>query len=277
MMNTDNQPLETIQPLAEPQGPTPDLGREPLTHRNAQYQSQAFEIKLAINPLIAACAPLLMLCTQLREQLTAPDLDQLLTQLSHEVKVFENKSNALGYRSPIILAARYFICALIDETILTSTWGENSAWQQQNLLNTFQRELWGGERFFVILERSAEDPKPHLDLLELGYICLSLGFEGKYHDKPRSHHELGQLIDKLYYLIRDERGEFSKRLLIAPSNPQTPKKSWLHLPPVWVSITVAIIGLVASYLPYHLRLEKLATPVSSAVKHMQFPNQSATR
>ena len=227
---------------------------------------------MAINPLIAACAPLLTITSQLREQLTSPNLQKLHEDLCHEIKAFENKARSLNYRSTVILAARYFLCALIDETILTSTWGEHSAWQKQNLLKTFQRETWGGQRFFVILERSCEDPKPHLDLLELGYLCLSLGYEGKYRNKPRSHYDLSQLIDKLYYLIRDERGEFSKRLLISPTSRPTPQKPFFRLPPLWVAAAIVIVGLTASYLPYRISLYRLATPIHNALTSMQNKN-----
>ncbi|WP_235378984.1 type IVB secretion system protein IcmH/DotU [Candidatus Coxiella mudrowiae] len=61
---------------------------------------------------------------------------------------------------------------------------EDGGWRQIGLLKTFQGEMWDGERFFVILKRSAEELALHLDLLELGYLCLSLGYQGKYDEKP---------------------------------------------------------------------------------------------
>ncbi len=263
----------SIDPTVEREPDSAGLNREPIVEPGSLYQTQAFEVNVAINPLIAAGAPLLTVASQLREQSTAPNLYALHTKLCHEIKAFENKARSLHYHSTIILAARYFLCALIDETILTSTWGENSPWREQNLLRAFQRETWGGERFFVILERISEDPKPHLDLLELGYLCLSLGYEGKYRHKSRGHHELGQLIDKLYYLIRDERGEFSKQLLIAPASKVSHKKSRRPLLSIWLAVGIVVVGLTASYIPYWVHLNKLAKPLYKVLIGVQNKNE----
>src|SRR3990167_7766613 len=184
-----------------------------------------------------------MLTTQLREQLSAPDLNELHTSLRLEIKVFENKAHQLGYLSTTILAARYFLCALIDEIIFTAPWGKDSTWEQKNLLKTFQREKWGGERFFLILERHYNDTKTHLHLLELAYLCLSIGFEGKYRNHPRAYDKLGQFIDRLYLLIRNERGECSKQLFIDSNKTATPKKSLIRLPPVWFTVGITLAGL----------------------------------
>lgn len=249
------------------------LNREPIAEPGSLHKSQAFEIKVATNPLIAASAPLLTIATQLHEQFTTPNLYELHTKLCNEIKAFENKARSLNYRSTVILAARYFLCALIDETILTTTWGENSLWQEKNLLKTFQRETWSGERFFLILERSLEDPKPHLDLLELGYLCLSLGYEGRYRHRTRGHYELGQLIDKIYYLIRDERGEFSKRLLIAPTSKPKAHKSHHRSLPIWLITSIVIVGLGLSYIPYRIHLNNLSKPITETLAGMQSKNE----
>ncbi|WP_264774331.1 type IVB secretion system protein IcmH/DotU [Coxiella burnetii] len=225
-----------------------------------------FDASIAINPLVAACAPLLTIATQLRDQEQSPNLPKLYESLSSEIKLFEEKAHSLGYRSPVILAARYFLCALIDEIILHSPWGENSEWQRLGLLKTFQDESWGGERFFIILERSAEDADLHIDLLELGYLCLSLGYKGKYNEK--NYQELEPLVDKLYYLIREERGESSNRLFVSSAEKPVPKNWISRLPSVWATLGVTALVLIGIYLPYHFRLEKVASPIRQTLKNM---------
>ena len=44
----------------------------------------------------------------------------------------------------------------------------------------FHNETWGGEKFFVLLSRLTDRPGNNRDLLELLYVCLALGFEGRY-------------------------------------------------------------------------------------------------
>ncbi len=58
-----NSPLETV--------------RDGKTH-------SVFDASIAINPLVAACAPLLTIATQLRDQEQSPNLPKLYESLSSE-------------------------------------------------------------------------------------------------------------------------------------------------------------------------------------------------
>jgi type VI secretion system protein ImpK len=51
-------------------------------------------------------------------------------------------------------------------------------WSRHSLLVTFHNETWGGEKFFQLLAKLAQNPQQHAHLLELMYYCLALGFEG---------------------------------------------------------------------------------------------------
>ena len=234
---------------------TTPLARTTLsgTH-NAYYRSKLLTIDTDINPLISAAAPLFAIASALRNTLAAPDLNQLFQDLCHEVKAFENKLQSHHYRSPIILAARYALCALLDEIIISSNWQDKIIWKNHNLLNVFQRESWGGEKFFVILERSCEDPAIHIDLLELLYVCLSLGFEGKYQGIEKGHLQLTEVMDNLYEIIKQQRGEFSQKLFLQTSQTTTqqkksPKSLLLSLLTVLLSmLTLAIVYGSLNYL-----------------------------
>src|SRR5438477_9511627 len=107
-------------------------GNYELLVHTARIHSQVFDIQCAVNPLVAAAAPLLTIATQLREQQQSPD-SSLHQALCQEIKIFENKARSYSYRSPFVLAARYFLCALIDEVILNTTWGKDSVWKSQHL------------------------------------------------------------------------------------------------------------------------------------------------
>lgn len=87
----------------------------------------------------------------------------------------------------LIQAGHYCLCCAIDETILSTPWGANSIWQQQTLLSQHYYDTSGGERFYTILETFIHAPQQYLILLELQYVLLSLGFQGKYFNQ-------GQLI-----------------------------------------------------------------------------------
>lgn len=244
-----------------------DLTRTPLSGSRQSYQSNMFKIRIAVNPLVAAAAPLLTTATQLREQSDPPDYNELHRCLCHEIKALEHNAHKLGYRSQVILAARYLLCAMIDEIIAQSNWFKASTWAQRGLLQTFQREAWGGERFFLILERSAEDPIVYIDLLELGYICLSQGFRGKY-ESPDQTQALALVIDNLYDLIRHQRGELSRNLLVSDGQAKAKFHSRWRLPPLWLTIIIALGILAGIFVPYHHRLETLTQQAISNIQKL---------
>lgn len=244
------------------------LNRAPLQGVKRQYQSKAFTVTLALNPLVASASALLMMARELRQQFSAPDITVLHGQLTHEVHALESRAHELGYRTQVLLASRYLLCALLDEIIMSTSWGSDSGWEIQSLLRTFQNEAWGGERFFIILERAAEEPGIYIDLLELGYLCLSLGFQGRYAGSAmHRHRELASFIDHLYNVIRYHRGEFSRHLLVAPPDitDKPPTRHHRRLP-WWAIGLLAIVISAAIFIPYYQQLNQLIQPIAKQIQ-----------
>jgi type VI secretion system protein ImpK len=193
--------------------------REPIARLHSYYRTKTFTVSCGINPLVTAASPLLSIAGKLRNADHYADIDSLYHGLIHEIKAFEHQALSQGYRSEVILVARYILCATLDDLILHTTWGNSSDWGHQTLLMAFQKETNGEERFFVILERLNEDPALHIDMLELIYLCLSLGFQGKYRQGNDHKNILDEIIDDLYQAIRWQRGTLSKQLLVRSSTP----------------------------------------------------------
>ena len=72
--------------------------------------------------------------------------------------------------------------------------------------------MTGGERFFEILEQMQQDLGHHAEVVELMYLCTSLGFEGRYRVMPRGVAALTELRDGVYRTIRKRRGDFEREL-----------------------------------------------------------------
>ena len=137
------------------------------------------------NGLLNAAGPLFALVSQLRASVSHPDPLSLQAHVAQEIVNFEAKARQ-SEPPEQVLAARYALCTLLDETALSTPWGNESQWAAQTLLVRFHNEARGGEKFFQILERLTQDPARNLNLLELLYVCLALGFEGKFRLQPRT-------------------------------------------------------------------------------------------
>jgi type VI secretion system protein ImpK len=73
--------------------------------------------------------------------------------------------------------ARFAVCAWIDEAILSSGWNEKGKWQKEPLQLKYYQTLAAGEIFFEKL--NALGPQNN-DAREVYYLCLAMGFMGRY-------------------------------------------------------------------------------------------------
>jgi len=199
------------------------------------------------NPLLQAGAPLFALVNQLRGSVSHADPLGLQAHVGQEIMNFEARARQLGETPERILAARYAICTLLDETALSTPWGAESAWSSQTLLVRFHNEAGGGEKFFQILERLFQDPAGNLNLLEFMYVCLALGFEGKYRLLPRGRAELEQIQHSVYESIRNFRGQADRELSVRWRGVEDSRPRLAQYLPLWV---LGAIGAGVSLLVY---------------------------
>jgi len=178
---------------------------------------------------------------------------------------FETKARAQGVAPESVVAARYALCSVLDETVLGTPWGGQSAWSTRSLLSIFHRETWGGEKFFQVLERLEQDPARNIDLLELLYICLALGFEGKFRLDERGAGRLAEIRDNLYRTIRMTRGQFERELSARWRGVEDQRNPIVRYVPFWVVAAVSGFLMIASFLYFRIDLSGLAEPA-----HAQF-------
>ncbi len=115
-----------------------------------------------------------------------------------------------------------------------------------SLLSRFHNETFGGEKFFELLERLSRDPIKHLALLELMYVCLALGFEGKYRVMERGLLQLDGIRDALYRQIIHVRGHAPLASEPRPPSSRKPRQAMRIVSATWVWVFV-VMGLALMY------------------------------
>ncbi|WPY01674.1 DotU superfamily type VI secretion N-terminal domain protein (plasmid) [Candidatus Trichorickettsia mobilis] len=96
---------------------------------------------------------------------------------------------------------KYLICAAFDEAygIHHSTNLNND--HSQSLISYYYHEELSGENFFQILEQLSKDAIENMQILELGYHIINLGFLGMYAIKENGKEELNAIKIKIYSLF----------------------------------------------------------------------------
>src|SRR5690348_11951511 len=199
-----------------------------------------------LNPIVNAALPLLDLAMQIKNRAVHNNVESLRDRVVAEMNAFERKVTPLGQSMQTIRAARYALCATIDDIVLNTPWGSRSAWTQRSMVATFHNEVVGGERFWDLLKELKRDAAVNLDLLELLYFCIALGFEGKYRVLPRGASELILVREDLYRLIRNNRGDFERSLSPHWQGVGAAYRGLTNLIPAWV-IGVVTLGLLALF------------------------------
>lgn len=202
---------------------------------------------ISLNPLVAAASSLLSEVVRLKHSYEGEDLQALNQRLSSELKLFEHRALHDGAESSQVMAARYVLCTAVDEAVVTTPWGNESEWSQMSLLSSFHNETFGGEKFFQLLERLSRNPVKHLPMLELMYLCLSLGFEGKYRVMPRGMLELEAVRDSLYRQIRQLRGDVPREVSPHWKGLRDTRRRLVRIVPWWMVALFTLICLGMLY------------------------------
>ena len=159
-----------------------------------------------LNPLNAAASTLFSLVARIRNRAQHSNPAALRESVVAEIRNFENAALQVGVPAQSVVAARYAICATIDDVVLNTPWGGQSVWALQSMVGTFHKETHGGDRFYELLSRFEAAPSQNRDLLEFLYVCLSLGFEGRLRVAQRGAEKHLEIREGLARLIRTHRG-----------------------------------------------------------------------
>jgi len=220
------------------------------------------------NPLIACASGLLAVAAQLRGTPTHPNPRALLEGLAGQIRGFETCARARGLVDAVVLPARYVLCALLDESVLDTPWGSESVWGERGLLISFHNETWGGEKFFEALERLLAYPSGNLHLLELIYLCLALGFEGRYRVREGGCAELEQVRERLYLAIRSQRGEPEQELSPHWRGVRERRDPLLHHLPLWVLVAISAVALLGLFSAFTFALHRASDPVFAGLAQL---------
>ncbi len=253
-------------PRSDPhlQSPTPPISP---TQAAPSWSGNALPPPMA-NPLVSCAAGLLTLAGELRRTLAHTDPTGLRDGLVHQMRDFETCARAKGLVDAVVLPARYVLCALIDEAILDTPWGAQSVWTHQGLLISFHNETWGGEKFFSALDRLLAYPSGNINLLELMYLCLALGFEGRYRTRPDGQAQLAQVREQLYQTIRSQRGDHEPDLSPHWRGVDLHRNPLIHQLPLWVFGAVAGLVLLGCFAFYTFSLNNQSDPIFLALSQL---------
>lgn len=255
-------PASAVRP--DTQAPAGNGYFQPGLQHNPLWQ-QAAPAAVVDNPLLAAASPLLEQIAALALQTEAREVMPFRERCVQQIQACEQQLLQLQVNEESRYYARYALCTVLDELVNKTHWG-SGIWSKQSLLIQFHGENCGGERFFQLLEFLQQTPAKNLHLLELMYVCLGLGFEGKFRLDPRGHAQLESLRDNLFHLIRMQKGEPERDLSPHWQRVTSRRNPLSRYLPLWVVVAVVGVLLLGVYSGFSYLLNERSTTLLEALE-----------
>ena len=214
---------------------------------------------------VSAASQLLIVVAHLRDSVSQADVASLRKEMAEQLRRFEEKTLRLGARAGDVSAARYALCSLVDETVMTTPWGASSGWSANSLLYELHGETWGGEKVFAMLDRIRGEPAKYLGLLKLMEMCLLLGFEGKYRVLDGGRDQIASLRAEIGRLLRQHARPSPSELSPAWRG-VAQSRTLRRYVPLWVVFAVAGAIVVCAYGAAKWRIVDQTAPADKALQ-----------
>lgn len=225
-------------------------------YRPPEKQAQTEQTYLkGDNAILAFASDIISLAANLQTLAPNGSIEQLRLDVEHLFNELGEQFKRHGVAQEVALTARYLLCCLVDELVLNTPWGAQGYWSQQTLLSKYHNETSGGEKCFLIIDKILQQPNANADLLELSYVCLSLGFKGKYRIAQNGENELLHTSHRLSQAIAIQRPETD---VLSPHGESKKGKTQLTYNSVPLNLVLFVLFFIFAVL-YAVYLSNLHT------------------
>ncbi|MEP2031288.1 MAG: type IVB secretion system protein IcmH/DotU [Paracoccaceae bacterium] len=226
------------------------------------------------NPLIAAFAALMGLAPELESAVAPENPEVLRARLLDNLTYARDNTVAGGVALARADQAAWFVGAVLDDIALNTPWGGSSAWPGQPLVASLYGDVDAGEQFFDRTETLMRYPERDPEMLELAFMCLSLGFRGKHRvSGAAGDGALAQLRSQLARLLRqpdDDDAALAPHWqgVVAADEPAR------FALPLWSILLVAVALITAVYIGLSSRLSTEGQHLSALANLLPPPERA---
>lgn len=203
----------------------------------AEYREEkkSEESRSSKNKLLHLADRIFASATQLIEHQQFANESAWRERLDKEMVEFSKSAEKFGYARDQILIAEYALKAYLNERF------QSKNQHIKPFKQLLQKKEDSPDYFFSILEKISKQSDRYLDVIELMYFVLNLGFKGKFRNYYPDQRRLHRIIDQTYAIIRSHRGDFRRQLSSIPDPEVTRPKRRYFLSTIF---TISLIVLI---------------------------------
>jgi type VI secretion system protein ImpK len=177
---------------------------------------------------------------------SVPNADAFRANAKDLIRMATQDAAGRGYSSDDVKLGAFAVVAFLDESVLTSKNPVFSAWSRMPLQEELFGEHMAGEKFFQYVQMllSRRDSFEVVDVLEIYYLCLLLGYRGRYGFSGDG--ELRAIMESIKGKANRVRGgnQPLSPAWALPGDPPPPKRRdpWLSRL-TWITALAALLGI----------------------------------
>ncbi len=150
--------------------------------------------------------------------------------------------------------AHYALCASLDDVVLNTPWGSSGNWSDRSLVSTFHQEVRSGERFFQLLRQMCDNPGKFLPVIELMYLCMSLGFMASTACRRAASASSTGIREETYALIVRQQNTADPELAPHAKGIYAPYRPARIRVPLWVAASAGLALVAGLFLWFSISL-----------------------
>ncbi len=213
-----------------------------------------------LDRLVEAANPILAAVPQIRHALRHPDPSGLRARLREQLATFEQNARGAGVPPPQVETAFAALCVLLDDAASATPWGRD--WARNGLLAEL-RPAASPDDFYAQLDTLLATPAGQTELLEFFYVCLALGFEGRYRGGEGGRQALSQIRTRVYEALARLQSPAPVELSARWQGARFAARRVPGAIALWAGVSVCALLLGALYFAFAVSLGSLSDPVAS--------------
>jgi type VI secretion system protein ImpK len=178
------------------------------------------------------------------------NVDQVRAKFEAEKTTALQRLEHESYSEDDINSALFAIAVLADEKILSSSWQHKEDWSYQQLQREWFDTSNGGVEFFTRLDTLNSYNPRDVEVKEVYFYCLALGFRGRYFEEGQQS-IIDQIIATTAQTLQDSL-DLGNRLFPMAYNDSAPPPVTFRTRFNWLPVIVGapLVGIILLYFYY---------------------------
>lgn len=193
------------------------------------------------------CADCLMLTLQLRAAREYGDPKILREKILQLLDKIEREARQHEYSLEDIQRVKFALVAFLDESIIASDWSQKDSWLSKPLQLQLYDRFDAGEEFYNKLDAMLDEIQLNTEVLEVYYLCLTLGFKGKYGVTEQEKQRV--IVDDIYHELK--LSNFNKPDVLSPNGDRKEEIREIiqsEIPYWTIGVGTAVTGLLIYFI-----------------------------